>query len=149
MSSHSGERPGSPVFRRAFVGSVALTTSCVLLAGAFGATKLETAASWAHYLLGLAATAVLYHLISKLVARRAGFLVAPSGVTAGGALLSIILWGIPVYVAFAILIGVAAYVFISRDDHYWPLTVMGLAMWGPLLLVGPLAALIAWSRSQR
>ena len=52
------------------------------------------------------------------------------------------------YVAGAALIGAAVYFTIPRDDHHWPMVVMGLAVYIPLFLAVPPASLIAWRRTR-
>ena len=140
----SWERPGSLIFRHVFVGSLALAGSCLLLIAASVVPPLSRAPEWLGYVTWHAAAVTIYGLISRII--KTTFLQAPPGVTTGEGLRSVILWGIVVYLGLLLMIGGLAYAAVPRDDHHWPLIVMGLALWGPVLLAGPPAAFIAWSR---
>ena len=69
--------------------------------------------------------------------------------TGGEGLLRIFGWGALVYLSLGLVIGGIAFALVSKDDHHWPLVVIGLGVWTPLLLTGPPAAVLAWRRAQR
>ena len=148
---HSWERPGSPVFQRAFTISLAATIWLLLVIVA-AVTNLWPRNEWLEYVLALAMTLLAYQIATRVLRairrRRPTFLEAAVGATAAEGLLSIAIWSVLIYATLAALIGAGLYVTIPRDDHHWPMVVMGLAIWIPFFLAVPPASLIAWRRAR-
>ncbi len=146
---------GSRVYEHVFLGSCAVAGYVVLsfVLPALPAGWVPPSPVASEFAVPLVAVGMLYYagrVALKARRRRAPELLAtPAGYSEGEGLISIALWSVLSYAALAVACSMLALAFVPREDHHWPLVVMGLGLWLPLFLAVPTGTALAWWRLKR